>query len=171
MSYAKMTAADPARDMRSAEPSTKNNADTPNDEPRDASKDESKTEPAQADENLADALRAVNLTPSLVVNGSGTGSSTSDADRKVASQDGPSEDPYQRAESGSDAGTKPPSLDGKSIASGTTFALDEKESLRPDDSASVKAAEDDDEFSNRDSNVAGSRTGSEAAGKTMFLSV
>lgn len=43
---------------------------------------------------------------------------------------------------------KPASMDGKSVASGTTFnALDEKESLRPDDSASVKAVEDEDLYS------------------------
>ncbi|KAK5138367.1 hypothetical protein LTR08_003428 [Meristemomyces frigidus] len=44
--------------------------------------------------------------------------------------------------SSSSGSVKPPSLDGKSVASGTTFALDEKESLRPDDSASVKDDED-----------------------------
>ena len=44
----------------------------------------------------------------------------------------------------SSSSTKPASLDGKSTTSGTTFALDEKESLQPDDSASVKAAEDED---------------------------
>lgn len=50
-------------------------------------------------------------------------------------------------ESSSDS-NKPPSMDGKSVASGTTFnALDEKESLRPDDSASVKAVEDEDLYS------------------------
>ncbi|EMC97198.1 hypothetical protein BAUCODRAFT_443346 [Baudoinia panamericana UAMH 10762] len=47
----------------------------------------------------------------------------------------------------SSGSAKPPSLDGKSIVSGTTFALDEKESLRPDDSASLKAIEDEDAFS------------------------
>ena len=63
------------------------------------------------------------------------------------------------ADSSSELGNKPPSLDGKSITSGTTFALDEKESLRPDDSASVKAAaEDDDAFS-----IRGSRMGSDVA--------
>nr|POE94285.1 r3h domain-containing protein 2 [Quercus suber] len=49
--------------------------------------------------------------------------------------------------SSSSGSVKPPSLDGKSIASGTTFALDEKESLRPDDSASLKAVDDEDNFS------------------------
>ena len=48
--------------------------------------------------------------------------------------------------SSSSGSVKPPSLDGKSVASGTTFALDEKESLRPDDSASVNAIEDEDTF-------------------------
>jgi hypothetical protein len=50
-------------------------------------------------------------------------------------------------DSSSSGSVKPPSLDGKSVASGTTFALDEKESLRPDDSASAKAADDEDVFS------------------------
>ncbi|KAK3074803.1 hypothetical protein LTR53_002469 [Teratosphaeriaceae sp. CCFEE 6253] len=48
--------------------------------------------------------------------------------------------------SSSSGSAKPASLDGKSVASGTTFALDEKESLRPDDSASVNAVEDDESF-------------------------
>ncbi|CAG9943489.1 unnamed protein product [Clonostachys rosea f. rosea IK726] len=73
-------------------------------------------------------------------------------------------DESQKADSNSELGTKPPSLDGKSITSGTTFALDEKESLRPDDSASVKAAgEDDDAFSVRGSLGAGSRMDSDLA--------
>ncbi|KAF2766403.1 hypothetical protein EJ03DRAFT_317741 [Teratosphaeria nubilosa] len=54
-------------------------------------------------------------------------------------------------DSSSSVSAKPPSLDGKSVASGTTFALDEKESLRPDDSASVKAVEDEEVFSPADS--------------------
>jgi len=100
-------------------------------------------------------------TPSLVVNGSGTIHPRS----KPESVDSFSEDHFARADSESELDTKPPSLDGKSITSGTTFALDEKESLRPDDSASVKAAEDDDAFSGRGSIVAGSRIGSEAAAR------
>ena len=57
--------------------------------------------------------------------------------------------------------TKAPSLDGKSVASGTTFAMDEKESIRPDDSASVQAAEDDDSNSGPGSGEASSRFGSD----------
>lgn len=56
----------------------------------------------------------------------------------------------------------PPSLDGKSTASGTTFGMDEKESLRPDDSASVMAAEEEDL-----SSTAGSRPGSETGAKAF----
>lgn len=63
--------------------------------------------------------------------------------------------------------TKPASLDGKSVASGTTFALDEKESLRPDDSASVKAAEEEDSYSGPASGAPSSRVGSEAGGRAF----
>lgn len=43
----------------------------------------------------------------------------------------------------SNSSSKQQSFDTKSIASVTTFAMDEKESIRPDDSASVRAVEDD----------------------------
>jgi hypothetical protein len=121
-------------------------------------------ERAALDSKLIDAVTAINLnssTPSLIVNGSGS----SVVDSTGVSSEASPDDLFQRTDSGSDLGTKPPSLDGKSITSGTTFALDEKESLRPDDSASVKAAEDDDTFSGRGSIVAGSRIGSEAAAR------
>jgi len=121
-------------------------------------------EPSANEAKLVDAVQALSVNspmPSLVVNGSGIVANRN----KVDAMEGFSEDPFQRTDSGSELGTKPPSLDGKSITSGTTFALDEKESLRPDDSASVKAAEDDDTFSGRGSIVAGSRIGSEAAAR------
>ena len=60
-----------------------------------------------------------------------------------------------------------PSLDGKSTTSGTTFALDEKESLRPDDSASSKAVEDEDSMSGPASGAPNSRVGSEAGGRAF----
>jgi hypothetical protein len=53
---------------------------------------------------------------------------------------------------------KLPSFDKQSIASGTTFAMDEKESLRPDDSASIRAIEEEDGPS---TGPAGSRVGSD----------
>jgi hypothetical protein len=121
-------------------------------------------QPLDAEADLVDAVKALNINvppPSLVVNGSGS----LEGRLKSDTGDGFSDDAFQRTDSGSELGTKPPSLDGKSITSGTTFALDEKESLRPDDSASVKAAEDDDALSARGSIVAGSRIGSEAAAR------
>jgi hypothetical protein len=62
---------------------------------------------------------------------------------------------------------KPPSLDGKSVTSGATFALDEKESLRPDDSASIRATEDDDTLSAFGTNAAGSRVGSDQGARAF----
>ena len=67
----------------------------------------------------------------------------------------------------SSTSTKPASLDGKSATSGTAFALDEKESLRPDDSASVKAAEEEDFYSGPASGTANSRVGSEAGSRAF----
>lgn len=69
--------------------------------------------------------------------------------------------------SSSDGSAKPPSLDGKSVASGTTFALDEKESLRPDDSASLRAVEEEDVTSPPESNAAGSRVGSDSEARAF----
>lgn len=61
--------------------------------------------------------------------------------------------------------TKAASVDGKSVTSGTTFAMDEKESIRPDDSASVQAAEDDDSNSGPGTGEPSSRLGSETGTK------
>ncbi|KAL2887526.1 hypothetical protein HOO65_050647 [Ceratocystis lukuohia] len=94
---------------------------------------------------------AVSTPPNPAVNVNGSSLSIN---AKSATADS---DDSHRTDS-SDLGTKPPSLDGKSITSGTTttFALDEKDSLRPDDSASVQAAADDDDSSVRGSLVAAS---------------
>ncbi|KAI1207244.1 uncharacterized protein F4807DRAFT_192325 [Annulohypoxylon truncatum] len=124
----------------------------------------SSTKPAQSgkDQHASLSAASASSTPSLVVNGSS--SSLGEAQSKNENGTSVSDDTSQRADSNSEMGTKAPSLDGKSITSGTTFALDEKESLRPDDSASVKAAAEDDEaFSVRGSLIANSRMGSEVA--------
>lgn len=68
----------------------------------------------------------------------------------------------------SETSAKHPSDEGKSVASGTTFALDEKESLRPDDSASVKAAaEEEDVSSPPGSSVVDLRNGSDGGPKAF----
>lgn len=63
--------------------------------------------------------------------------------------------------------TKQASSDSRSVTSGATFGLDEKESLRPDDSASTKAAEDEDSHSGVASGAPSSRVGSEAGGRAF----
>lgn len=70
--------------------------------------------------------------------------------------------------SSSDGSGKPPSIDEKSVTSATTFALDEKESLRPDDSASLRAVEEEDVTSPPDSVVADSRQGSDNGAARAF---
>ncbi|KAF2737292.1 hypothetical protein EJ04DRAFT_125199 [Polyplosphaeria fusca] len=70
--------------------------------------------------------------------------------------------------SSSDGSAKPASIDGKSVASATTFALDEKESIRPDDSASLRAVEEEDVTSPPDSVAAGSRVGSDSGVARAF---
>jgi hypothetical protein len=69
----------------------------------------------------------------------------------------------------SDDSIKPLSFDTKSVASAATFALDEKESIRPDDSASMRAVpvEEEELFSPPGSVVAGSRMGSDNAARAF----
>ena len=64
--------------------------------------------------------------------------------------------------------TKAASLDSTSIMSTSTYHMDEKESLRPDDSASIKAGEEDESHSGPASGAPSSRVGSEAGGKFAF---
>ncbi|CAK7214039.1 hypothetical protein SBRCBS47491_002007 [Sporothrix bragantina] len=134
-------------------------------------------ETAAAVQSVAKGLEALEIapkTPGLVLNDAALAAAGDKSDGPTASGDvstnqtSPASDIVsQKADSSSELGTKPPSLDGKSITSGTTFnALDEKESLRPDDSASVKAAADeDDSFSVRRSLLVSSRMGSELAAR------
>ncbi|KAL8343219.1 hypothetical protein RB598_004531 [Gaeumannomyces tritici] len=134
----------------------------------------SATTDRSAESKVVQGLRDLKLEmkpPNLVVNGSS--STSTEQSSKTATSQTPSDDVSQKADSSSELGTKPPSLDGKSITSGTTFnVLDEKESLRPDDSASVKAAADeDDAFSIRGSLIANSRVGSDVAGRFRNIQI
>ena len=61
----------------------------------------------------------------------------------------------------SSSSTKGPSFDTKSMASATTFAMDEKESLRPDDSASVQAGDEEDHSSPHESTITSSQYNSD----------
>lgn len=67
------------------------------------------------------------------------------ADGSHSDQNADSGDSYEEDQSqiSSSSLNKPHSFDTKSLASVTTFAMDDKESIRPDDSASVRAADED----------------------------
>lgn len=67
----------------------------------------------------------------------------------------------------SSSSTKMTNFDSKSLASITTFAMDEKDSVRPDDSASVQAIDEEESLSGAASGAPNSVTGSEAGGR-MF---
>ncbi len=69
--------------------------------------------------------------------------------------------------SSSNSSAKQPNLDNKSMASVTTFALDEKESIRPEDSASLKATEEEDRLSAQGSGPPGSRVGSDSGARAF----
>ena len=69
----------------------------------------------------------------------------------------------------SNSSTKPTSFDSKSVASVATFAMDEKESLRPDDSASVQAADEDESLSGPVSSAQNSRIGSESSARRLHV--
>ncbi|KAK8218799.1 hypothetical protein IWZ01DRAFT_165215 [Phyllosticta capitalensis] len=106
-----------------------------------------------------------------VQNGTGHGSTVAHHSRPSAGNTKPAiSDDNATQVSSSNSSVKPPSLDGKSVASGTTFALDEKESIRPDDSASIRAVEEDreDVFSPPDSVAPGSRVGSDTGAGRAF---
>ncbi|KAK6441459.1 hypothetical protein LTR95_002315 [Oleoguttula sp. CCFEE 5521] len=75
----------------------------------------------------------------------------------------PAHEDASTAVSFSDGDGKPRSNDDKSQASGTTFTLDEKDSLRPDDSASVQAApEEDDVFGATEGTTSETRSSQDA---------
>jgi hypothetical protein len=67
----------------------------------------------------------------------------------------------------STSSTKMTNFDSKSLASVTTFAMDEKDSVRPDDSASVQAIDEDESLSGHASGTANSMTGSEAGSRVF----
>ncbi|KAJ5794370.1 hypothetical protein N7457_000969 [Penicillium paradoxum] len=67
----------------------------------------------------------------------------------------------------STSSTKMTSFDSKSLASVTTFAMDEKDSVRPDDSASVQAIDEEESLSGHASGTANSVAGSEAGSRVF----
>ncbi|OQO05321.1 hypothetical protein B0A48_09089 [Cryoendolithus antarcticus] len=104
--------------------------------------------------------------PTLIANNERDGALESPA-QPPTKQEVPLAPAHEDASTGvssSDGDGKPRSNDGKSQASGTAFTLDEKDSLRPDDSASVQAApEDDDGFGAPEAATSETRSSEDAA--------
>lgn len=69
--------------------------------------------------------------------------------------------------SSSNSSAKQTGLDTKSVVSVATFGMDEKESLRPEDSASLKATEEEDRLSTQGSGPTGSRIGSDSGARAF----
>lgn len=69
--------------------------------------------------------------------------------------------------SSSNGSAKQAGLDSKSVVSVATFGMDEKESLRPEDSASLKATEEEDRLSAQGSGPNGSRAGSDSGARAF----
>lgn len=65
----------------------------------------------------------------------------------------------------STSSTKPTSVGSKSLASIATFPMDEKDSVRPDDSASVQAIDEEESLSGPASGAPNSLTGSESGAR------
>lgn len=69
--------------------------------------------------------------------------------------------------SSSNSSAKQTGVDAKSVVSVATFGMDEKESLRPEDSASLKATEEEDRLSAQGSGPTGSRAGSDSGARAF----
>ena len=111
-------------------------------------------------ENLSEAVHGLDLSGRN--NGDGSGSMLENRGNGVIKPESSFDDDQTHL---SNSSTKQTSFDSKSMASVTTFAMDEKESLRPDDSASVQAAEEDESLSGPASGAPNSQNGSDAGAR------
>lgn len=94
----------------------------------------------------------------------GTGSSVDGRENGFLKRENSFEDDHTHL---SNSSTKMTNFDSKSLASVTTFAMDEKDSVRPDDSASVQAIDEEESLSGPASGAPNSVTGSEAGGRAF----
>lgn len=115
-------------------------------------------------EGLGNAVKALELTKGK--NREGSESSADVQENGVLKRETSFEDDRTHL---SNSSTKQTSFDSKSMASVTTFAMDEKDSLRPDDSASVQAADEEESLSGPASGAPNSLTGSESGARFRDL--
>lgn len=124
-----------------------------------------KKETASSDpvvDRLGRAVQDIDIT--LQKDHGGTAPSVDDQDNGSLKRENSFDDDHTQL---SNSSTKMTNFDSKSLASVTTFAMDEKDSVRPDDSASVQAIDEEEFLSGPASGAPNSVTGSEAGGRTF----
>lgn len=112
--------------------------------------------------DLARVVQEIDLSPHK--DRQGSGSSSDDQENGLLKRENSFDDDRTHLSTSS---TKMTNFDSKSLASVTTFAMDEKDSVRPDDSASVQAIDEEESLSGAASGAPNSVTGSEAGGRVF----
>ncbi|CEJ59159.1 hypothetical protein PMG11_07794 [Penicillium brasilianum] len=112
--------------------------------------------------DLARVVQEIDLSPHK--DRQGSGSSSDDHENGLLKRENSFDDDRTHLSTSS---TKMTNFDSKSLASVTTFAMDEKDSVRPDDSASVQAIDEEESLSGAASGAPNSVTGSEAGGRVF----
>ncbi|KAJ5880650.1 uncharacterized protein N7473_011703 [Penicillium subrubescens] len=112
--------------------------------------------------DLARAVQGLDLSPQK--DRQGSGSSIDGQENGLLKRENSFDDDRTHLSTSS---TKMTNFDSKSLASVTTFAMDEKDSVRPDDSASVQAIDEEESLSGAASGAPNSVTGSEAGGRAF----
>ncbi|KAJ5689664.1 hypothetical protein N7462_004056 [Penicillium macrosclerotiorum] len=113
-------------------------------------------------DGLERAVQGIDIT--LRKDREGSGSSLDDRDNASLKRENSFEDDRTHLSTSS---TKMTNFDSKSLASVTTFAMDEKDSVRPDDSASVQAIDEEESLSGATSGAPNSIAGSEAGSRSL----
>ncbi|KAJ5494692.1 hypothetical protein N7463_010779 [Penicillium fimorum] len=113
-------------------------------------------------DDLGKGVQDIGLT--LKKHNDGSSSFIGDQDNDLLKRENSFEDDRTHISTSS---TKMTNFDSKSLASVTTFAMDEKDSVRPDDSASVQAIDEEESLSGLASGAPNSVAGSEASSRVF----
>ncbi|KAJ5922938.1 hypothetical protein N7516_010641 [Penicillium verrucosum] len=113
-------------------------------------------------DDLGKGVQDIGLT--LKKHSDGSGSFIGGQNNRLLKRENSFEDDHTHLSTSS---TKMTNFDTKSLASVTTFAMDEKDSVRPDDSASVQAIDEEDSLSGLASGAPNSVAGSEAGSRAF----
>lgn len=113
-------------------------------------------------DDLGKGVQDIGLT--LKKHSDGSGSFIGGQNNRLLKRENSFEDDHTHLSTSS---TKMTNFDTKSLASVTTFAMDEKDSVRPDDSASVQAIDEEESLSGLASGAPNSVAGSEAGSRAF----